>query len=104
LVVEASHRVNALMQRPAKHHVHFLKAATDGEDGHTGVDRRDEQRQRRRIACGIVQRAGRTGVAAIVVRFDIRIATGKQQSVDRLKNLGGGLTVAERGQQHRQRL
>jgi len=104
MVAKARDRMNALMQRPAEHHVHFLQATAYGEHWHARRNRGAHQRQRRRIAGCIVQRVRRTRLAAVTVRLEIRITAGEKKTVDSGQYIFRGLTLAQRRQQQCERL
>lgn len=103
MVVKAGARMQPLMQRAAVRDVQLLHPAADREHRHAGIDRRADQRQRGRIARGIVQRVGRTRRAAVVMRLDVRIAAGQQQPVDGRHDRVDRLPRTQRGQHERQR-
>lgn len=103
VIVEAGRRVQPLMQRAAIGDVQLLHAAADREHRHAGVDRRADQRQRGGIARAVVQGVARARRAAVVMRLDVRIAAGQQQSVDRRDDRVERLARTERGQHERER-
>lgn len=104
MVVQTRHRLNALMQRPAEYHVHFLEASAHREYWYAGGDCGAHQRQGRRVACGVVQRARCAGRAAVALRFDVRVAAGKEQAIYGRQHIFDALTFTECGQQHGERL
>src|SRR5262249_58947847 len=75
------------MQRPAEGDIHLLEAATDAENRHSGLDCLADERQRGRIACRIMQRAGGARGPLIPVWLDVRGTAGEEESVELLEQL-----------------
>ena len=88
-------------ERAAERHVQLLDAAADGEQRHAVLDRLADQRQRGRVAVGIVGAVGLAGVAAIERGMHVRLRAGDHDAVDRGEQLVEIEPVAEGRHQQR---
>ncbi len=79
--------VHLLVQRSAERHDEFLESATDGHERYTRLEHGPRQRQGRRIAMRVVQRARLARLAGVVVRLDVRQAAGQEHAVHLLQQL-----------------
>ena len=102
MVEPLRHLENALMQRAAERDIQLLDAAADRQHRHVAPHRLADQRQCRRVAVRIVQRALHARRAAVMVRLDIRRAAGQQQTVEPVKQRAAIGLRADRRDQHRQ--
>ena len=71
MIQQARHFVQSLRECTAHSNIDFLKAATDAEYRNAGADRTRDERQRRRIARGIMQGTGNARCSIVPMRFYI---------------------------------
>ena len=102
MVEPLRHLEDALMQGAAERDIQLLDAAADRQHRHVAAHRLADQRQCRRVAVGIVQRALHARRPAVMVRLDIRRAAGQQQAVEPVEQRGAIDLRADRRDQHRQ--
>ncbi len=102
VVVLARKFVDILMQCSAESDIEFLSTAAYGEQRYAMFDRFPDQRQRGRIALGIVRCAFTARIAAIIMWLDVGGGAGQEEPVQAVKEIIDIVEIAERGDQNGQ--
>src|SRR5690606_17312381 len=96
------HLVHPLVQCSSQHDIQFLEPAAKREYRDTGIECAPGERQCRLVPLPIVKRSFLARLAAIMMRLDIRQATGEKQSVEVGKPLVDFDALPERRNDYRE--